>query len=145
MIINPAGPDCHTTDIVTYVAQNISNALSTLTFVNRAVQYGFYDRVVELVDAEPNLANAPLNDGITLLHWAAINNRTDVARYLIGKGAKVDAIGGAIQSSPLHWAVREGKLDMVVLLLSYEAQAGLVDGEGKGTSLPYDTSHPSFD
>jgi ankyrin repeat protein len=97
----------------------------------RAVQYGYYDRVIELIDADPQLAVTPLNDNITLLHWAAINNRIEIAKYLINKGAKIDATGGALNSTPLHWAIRDGKLEMVILLLSYNAQPSLVDGEGK--------------
>ncbi|CAF3619151.1 unnamed protein product, partial [Adineta steineri] len=109
---NPSKPDPHTTDIVT------------------AVQYGFYERVVELIDADSQLATTPVNDNITLLHWAAINSRVEIAKYLINKGAKIDAFGGALNSTPLHWAVRDGKLDMVIFLLSYDAQPLLEDGEG---------------
>lgn len=105
-------PDPHTADLVT------------------AVQYGFYDRVVQLIDTDYQLVSKPLDDNITLLHWAAINNRLDIAKYLINKGAKVDAYGGVLNSTPLHWAVRDGKLDMVIFLLSYNAQPGLADGEG---------------
>ncbi|CAF2411056.1 unnamed protein product [Rotaria sp. Silwood2] len=95
-----------------------------------AVQYGFYDRVVELIETNPQLVTASLDDKITLLHWAAINNRIDIAKYLINKGAKVDAIGGALNSTPLYWAIRDGKLEMTVFLLSCGAQTSLVDGEG---------------
>lgn len=86
---------------------------------------------MELIDADPQLATTPVSDNITLLHWAAINNRVDIAKYLINKGAKIDAIGGALNSTPLHWAVRDGKLEIVILLLSYNAQPALIDGEGK--------------
>lgn len=96
-----------------------------------AVQYGYYDRVVQLIEADPQLASTPLADNITLLHWAAINNRLDVAKYLINKGAKVDAMGGALNGTPLHWAIREGKSEMAIYLLSQNAQPGLVDGEGE--------------
>ena len=41
-----------------------------------------------------------------MLHWAAINNRTEIVKYLIAKGANVDAIGGELASTPLHWATR---------------------------------------
>ena len=95
-----------------------------------AVQYGFYDRLVELTDADPSVPVTPDAEGITLLHWAALNNRLEVAKYLISKGAEVDAVGGVLQSTPLHWAIREGKVDMVVLLISYNAQISIVDHEG---------------
>lgn len=71
-----------------------------------------------------------MNDNITLLHWAALNNRLDVAKYLISKGAQVDAMGGALNATPLNWAIRDNKLEMVVLLLSYGAQPSIVDGDG---------------
>jgi len=87
--------------------------------------------MVELIEADPQIAAAPLNDNLTLLHWAAINNRTEIAKYLINKGANIDAVGGALQSTPLHWAVRDGKLEIITLLLSYNAQPLLVDGEGR--------------
>jgi palmitoyltransferase len=86
---------------------------------------------VELIDPDPQLAATPVNDNISLLHWASINNRIEIAKYLISKGAKVDAIGGALQATPLHWATRDGKLDMIILLLSYNAQPSLIDSEGK--------------
>jgi len=84
-----------------------------------------------LIGPEPNLASARINDNLTLLHWAAINNRIEIARYLINKQAQIDAFGGELNSTPLHWAVRDGKLPMVVFLLSHQAQPGLFDGEGK--------------
>jgi ankyrin repeat protein len=86
---------------------------------------------VELIDADPQLAVTPVNDNITLLHWAAINNRIEIAKYLINKGANIDAVGGSLNSTPLHWAVRDGKLEMIIFLLSYNAQATLADAQGK--------------
>lgn len=112
MIAEPPPPDPHTADLVT------------------AVQYGYYDRVVELIEPAPHLASTPIDGNITLLHWAAINNRIKIAEYLINKRAQVDVIGGELNSTPLHWAIRDGKLPMVVYLLGCHAQPTLVDGEG---------------
>lgn len=47
------------------------------------------------------------SETVTLLHWAAINNRRELIKYLVSKGAIVDAIGGELQSTPLHWATRQ--------------------------------------
>lgn len=129
MINNSSNPDSHTADLVTYVIDDQLNKF--IDSISSAVQYGYNDRVIELIDADPQLAITPVNDNITLLHWAAINNRIEIAKYLINKGAKVDAIGGALNSTPLHWAVRDGKLEMIVFLLSYGAQPSLLDGQGK--------------
>ena len=45
-------------------------------------------------------------ENVTLLHWAAINNRKDIIRFYISRGALVDAIGGDLMATPLHWATR---------------------------------------
>ncbi|CAF3490537.1 unnamed protein product [Adineta steineri] len=105
-------PESHTADLVS------------------AVQFGYYDRVVELIEPAPYLASTPVAGNITLLHWAALNNRVEIARYLINKRAQVDAIGGALNSTPLHWAIRDGHTEMVIFLLSHQAQISLFDAEG---------------
>ena len=38
-------------------------------------------------------------------------------RYYISEGAVVDVLGGDLMATPLHWAIREGHLQMVVLLM----------------------------
>ncbi|KAL0084364.1 ankyrin repeat-containing domain protein, partial [Phycomyces blakesleeanus] len=48
--------------------------------------------------------NSP--DGYTPLHYAAANNHEPCVRYLIEHGATVDAVNGALQATPLHWAAR---------------------------------------
>lgn len=50
--------------------------------------------------------NQPDAENVSLLHWASINNRKKTVKYLIAKGAQVDAIGGELASTPLHWATR---------------------------------------
>lgn len=61
--------------------------------------------------------NQPDNETVTLLHWAAINNRLDIVKFLLERGALVDAVGGELQASSLHWATRQGHLQAVVLLV----------------------------
>ena len=48
-------------------------------------------------------------ENVTLLHWSAINNRKEIANFLIERGAHIDAIGGELLSTPIHWATRQGK------------------------------------
>lgn len=69
-------------------------------------------------------------ENVTLLHWAAINNRKEIVKYYLAKGADVNAIGGDLLSTPLHWAVRQGHLTMTVLLMQNAADPTIVDGEG---------------
>jgi palmitoyltransferase ZDHHC13/17 len=80
---------------------------------------------VELIEPDPSLASTPGNGNITLLHWAAINNRVQVAWYLLSKGAQIDAYGGELKSTPLQWAVRNGKIQMVAFLLSERSTVSL--------------------
>ncbi|KAL4659567.1 palmitoyltransferase ZDHHC17-like [Arapaima gigas] len=95
----------------------------------KATQYGIFERCRELVEAGYDVRQ-PDKENVTLLHWAAINNRLDLVKYYISKGAIVDQLGGDLNSTPLHWATRQGHLSMVVQLLKYGADPALIDGEG---------------
>lgn len=48
----------------------------------RAAQYGVYERVVELVDAGYSV-NQPDHENVSILHWAAINNRMEIVRQAV--------------------------------------------------------------
>ncbi|KAG0424619.1 hypothetical protein HPB47_028175, partial [Ixodes persulcatus] len=96
----------------------------------KATQYGVFERCRYLVEVEGYDVNKPDAEDVTLLHWAAINNRREIVNFYISKGAVVDAIGGELRSTPLHWATRQGHLSMVVLLMRHGADPSLVDGEG---------------
>ncbi|KFO70172.1 Palmitoyltransferase ZDHHC13, partial [Cuculus canorus] len=95
----------------------------------KATQYGFIERCKELVEAGYDVRQ-PDKENVTLLHWAAINNRQELVKYYISKGAVVDQLGGDLNSTPLHWAIRQGHLPMVMLLLKCGADPSLIDGEG---------------
>lgn len=95
----------------------------------KATQYGIFERCKELVEAGYDVRQ-PDKENVSLLHWAAINNRLDLVKFYISKGAVVDQLGGDLKSTPLHWAIRQGHLPMVILLLQYGADPTLIDGEG---------------
>ncbi|XP_074951078.1 palmitoyltransferase ZDHHC13 isoform X1 [Phalacrocorax aristotelis] len=95
----------------------------------KATQYGIVERCKELVEAGYDVRQ-PDKENVTLLHWAAINNRQELVKYYISKGAIVDQLGGDLNSTPLHWAIRQGHLPMVILLLKCGADPSLIDGEG---------------
>ncbi|KAI5620740.1 palmitoyltransferase ZDHHC13, partial [Silurus asotus] len=97
----------------------------------KATQFGAFDRCKELVEAGYDVRQ-PDKENVTLLHWAAINNRLDLIKYYISKGAVVDQLGGDLNSTPLHWAIRQGHLQMVIQLMRYGADPSLMDGEGYG-------------
>ncbi|XP_062295228.1 putative palmitoyltransferase ZDHHC13 [Scomber scombrus] len=95
----------------------------------KATQFGILDRCKELVEAGYDVRQ-PDKENVTLLHWSAINNRSDLVKYYISKGAIVDQLGGDLNSTPLHWAIRQGHLPMVIQLLRYGADPSVADGEG---------------
>ncbi|TFK11459.1 NEDD4 family-interacting protein 1 [Platysternon megacephalum] len=95
----------------------------------KATQYGILERCKELVEAGYDVRQ-PDKENVTLLHWAAINNRLDLVKFYISKGAVVDQLGGDLNSTPLHWAIRQGHLSMVILLLKCGGDPTLIDGEG---------------
>ncbi len=66
----------------------------------------FVFRCRELVEVEGASVTKADEEGITVLHWAAINNRIPVASYFLQKGADINALGGELKSAPMHWAVR---------------------------------------
>ena len=73
-----------------------------------AIAIGWRIFFQEIVEKEGVDVRKPDKDNITLLHWAAINCRHDVVDFYMSKGAIVDAIGGDLNATPLHWAVRQG-------------------------------------
>ncbi|XP_072385790.1 palmitoyltransferase Hip14 isoform X1 [Diabrotica undecimpunctata] len=95
----------------------------------KATQYGALARVKELIEAGYDV-NERDPENVTLLHWASINNRKEIMSLFIDKGAEVDAIGGELQATPLHWATRQGHLDAAVLLMNAGADPTLRDAEG---------------
>ncbi|XP_061705931.1 palmitoyltransferase Hip14 [Cydia pomonella] len=95
----------------------------------KATQYGAFDRVRELVEAGWDV-NQPDHETVTLLHWAAINNRREICQYLLARGAHVDAVGGELRATPLHWAARQGHLEAAVILVRAGADLTCRDAEG---------------
>ncbi|KAJ7373562.1 Palmitoyltransferase zdhhc17 [Desmophyllum pertusum] len=96
----------------------------------RATQYGVFDRCHELVDKEGVDVNTLDKENVSAIHWAAINNRIRIAEYFVSKGAAVDQKGGILNATPLHWAVRQGHLEMIVFLMKHGADPASLDIEG---------------
>lgn len=96
----------------------------------KATQYGVIERVRHLVLYEGYDVNRRDGENVSLLHWAAINNRQEIADFLFQQGAEVDPVGGDLRSAPIHWAVRQGHLPMVVKLMAHGADPTFKDGEG---------------
>ncbi|KAF2665673.1 palmitoyltransferas-like protein akr1 [Microthyrium microscopicum] len=68
--------------------------------------------------------------GITPLHWAAINNHYALCHFLIQAGAEVNAKGGDAMATPVLWAAKKCHYYVVDLLLKNGADPLLTDDQG---------------
>ncbi|KAF2091935.1 hypothetical protein K490DRAFT_70653 [Saccharata proteae CBS 121410] len=68
--------------------------------------------------------------GITPLHWAAINNHYALCHFLLNAGADVNARGGDAVATPVLWAAKRCNYYVVALLLSKGADPLLTDDQG---------------
>lgn len=81
----------------------------------------------------PNITD---NDGITLIHWAALNNRLATIKYLVSKGAHPDVPAGDMNATPLLWAARYGLVYIAdYLVREAHADCTVVDKNGIGILL----------
>ncbi|VDM57073.1 unnamed protein product [Angiostrongylus costaricensis] len=95
-----------------------------------AAQYGNVERLQQLLDIGTITPDWTDSDDCSLLHWAAINNRLRVAELLLRRQANVNAVGGVLASTPLHWAARQGHVQMVAFLVTNGAEMEKRDVEG---------------
>ncbi|KAF2995074.1 palmitoyltransferase akr1 [Curvularia kusanoi] len=68
--------------------------------------------------------------GITPLHWAAINNHYALCHFLIQSGAPINAKGGDAVATPVLWAAKRCNYYVVNLLLEHGADPLLTDDQG---------------
>lgn len=73
-----------------------------------ACQRGDLALVTELLESTSVSVKSLDQDGVSGLHWAAINNRLSVVKYLVKEGSEVDLKGGQLEATLLHWACRYG-------------------------------------
>jgi uncharacterized protein len=92
---------------------------------------GRLDRLTELVDADPDHANAWSADGFTPVGLAAFFGHADAVRFLIGRGADVHAVArNPMRVQPLHAATAARDVESVRLLLEAGADPNAEQQEG---------------
>jgi len=74
--------------------------------------------MLELLLIDGMDVNATIQDGQTLLHWAAQRDHLDAAELLLRHGADVD-IRDDLDKTPLQWALERGHREIVGLLLRH--------------------------
>ncbi|WWC67222.1 uncharacterized protein I206_101129 [Kwoniella pini CBS 10737] len=102
--------------------------------IHALAQRGDISTLSSLFRDDPSLDLSKRDDqGITPLHWAAINAHMGMCRFLLDNGAEIDAIGGELNATPLQWAARNGHLYVLHLLLSHGADPNILDSQGFNT------------
>src|SRR6266851_8228559 len=76
--------------------------------IHEAVLNGHMEKVRQLIRADHRTVNAPDYDGNTPLHLAVLRGKTNIAVFLLSKGADVNAKNHA-QMTPLIFAARGGR------------------------------------
>ena len=94
--------------------------------VFEAAAVGRTDRLRELLDAEPELANAWAGDGFQPLGLASFFGQVQAARLLVERGAEVNSASrNDMRVMPLHSAAATGdpeaRLELAKLLLEHGA------------------------
>ncbi|KAH8695922.1 palmitoyltransferase SidR [Talaromyces proteolyticus] len=84
----------------------------------------------KLFDTKKYSAKYKDEEGITPLHWAAINNQYAMCRFLLDSGADVNAKGGESVATPAMWAAQRCHYYIVDLLLQRGADPLLTDAQG---------------
>jgi ankyrin repeat protein len=88
--------------------------------------------------------NDPQPDGMTALHWAALNDDADVAAMLLYAGANVSASTRLGGYTPLIMAAEDGRAAVIRALLKGGADPNATDGQG-ATSLMLASASGSVD
>lgn len=95
-----------------------------------AAQYGDWQRIERLIVQEKASANDKNEQGISPLHWAAINDRLLACKTLLDHGADVNCVGGDLKATPMMWAAKNGHTYIVHLLMTYGGDPALTDNQG---------------
>ncbi|XP_057487103.1 protein S-acyltransferase 24-like [Actinidia eriantha] len=102
--------------------------------VYTAAAYGDMEKLQRLVESEGCSISEPDGLGYYALQWAALNNRTAAAQYIIEHGGDVNAADHTGQTA-LHWSSVRGAIQVAELLLQEGARVNAADMYG------YQTTH----
>ncbi|KAH6712082.1 hypothetical protein BKA61DRAFT_609575 [Leptodontidium sp. MPI-SDFR-AT-0119] len=109
----PSGPEQSPDEDIMQLAR-----LGDIQGIERLYESGKFD--AKYCDAE----------GITPLHWAAINNQYAMCQFLLNAGADVNKKGGESVATPAMWAAQRCHYYTVHLLLEHGADPLVTDVQG---------------
>ncbi|KAF3782799.1 S-acyltransferase 24 protein [Nymphaea thermarum] len=99
-----------------------------------AAAYGDLEKLQKLVEGDGCSVSEPDGLGYYALQWAALNNRSAAARYIIEHGGDVNAKDHSGQTA-LHWSAVRGAVQVAEILLQEGVLVNAADLNG------YQTAH----
>ena len=99
-----------------------------------AAMRGDAEAVMALIKSGADV-NAPQGDGMTALHWAALDGHPDIAQTLVYAGARIDPITRLGAYTPLHLAAKGGRVEIVGILLGAGANVEARTSTGGATAM----------
>ena len=70
-----------------------------------AAKLGKLEDVKAVLDSNPELVNQRDTEGATALHYAAFGGHSDVVRFLVERGAEINARDTRFGATPAGWAI----------------------------------------
>jgi palmitoyltransferase ZDHHC13/17 len=98
--------------------------------VMQCARIGALEHIQKMMESKKVDPKYTDEEGITPLHWAAINNQYAVCKYLIEQGADVNQKGGESGATPAMWAAQRCHFYIVHLLLENGADPLTQDVQG---------------
>ena len=92
---------------------------------------GELDRVIALLEKEPDLVMVPDACGLMPMHWAAARGKSQVVELLLAGGAAADPLSNREGWTPMQRAAANGYTDVVSILLAHGADANALAQDGR--------------
>jgi len=104
-------------------------ATVSATDITTAIDSGYVDQVLDILEKNPDLLNSKDTDALTPLNRAAYKGQTEIVKLLLERGADA-SIGDNENSQPIHNAAVAGHMDVLEILLESGVDIDARDANG---------------